>query len=226
MGRGLLVFKGDDKKAKKKKSKSKHRKSSTEEPSETTVAVAVMKSKPPQQEPDEPQSTTKTTTSIETPKIQNGTGQITTSGTVVAGHETRFTRELSVGDAILVKLQDEQEQEMRVVTMRLSDVSLNLSSPFSQDIRIPTSFQYIHKPRDVQREAQLAHQEAIQNAKQEEQQAFGTYYTDKKDDLVYREKTTHGSYRIKKVQVQGSKQPLTRGDLLELRSKKKSDKYC
>jgi len=209
MGRGLLVFKGEDKKTKKKKSKAKHRKSS--EPTDISIAV---KSSSPQQE----ESTAAHTET--TPKIQDGTGQITTSGTVVTGHDTRFARELSVGDALLLVV--DGQQEMRVVTMRLSDVSLNLSSSFSQDISSPINFQYIHKPRDRQREAQFAQQQAIQDAKQQEQEAFGTYAN---TDLVYREKTAHGSYRIKRVKVE-SKESLTRGDLLQMRSKKKSDKYC
>ena len=44
-------------------------------------------------------------------------------------------------------------------------------------------------------------------------------------ELVYREKTEHGSYRIKRVQVDGTT-PVDRGDLLYMRTKKKSDKYC
>jgi hypothetical protein len=171
-----------------------------------------------------------------TPQLQDGTGTITTSGTVVTGYDTRFTRELSVGDALIVALLGQQrgdgakpQLEMRVITMRLSDVSLNLSSAFSQSIARPTSFQFIRKPRDQVKEVRLAEERALQNAKNEEQLAFGTYGSGSGggtngDELVYREKTEHGSYRIKREQVQGM--DLTRGNLLQMRTKKKSDKYC
>lgn len=220
MGRGLLAFKGEEK-AKKKKSKSKHRVpalssssddhlsrnvgSSTEE-----AAAAVSQSVP-----------TKESKKMESPQVKTGTGLITTSGTVVTGYNTRFQQEISVGDAILVNLRNGQ-QEMRVVTMRLSDISINLSSPFSENAANPISFQYIQKPKDVTRETKIAKEKAKLESKLEETKASGVFGSS--DEVVYREKTEHGSYRIKKAKVSGD--GITRGDMLEIRSKKAHDKYC
>ena len=62
--------------------------------------------------------------------------------------------------------------------------------------------------------------------------AFGIYSGNKGDiasnsgkskELVYRIPTETGSYRVVREQVDGS---TTRGDLLNLRLRKKSDKYC
>jgi hypothetical protein len=41
--------------------------------------------------------------------------------------------------------------------------------------------------------------------------------------LVYRERTEHGGYRIRKEIIN---EDATRSDLLNMRAKKKSDKYC
>lgn len=67
-------------------------------------------------------------------------------------------------------------------------------------------------------------QEALQEQHETERVEFGTYVYANNDELVYREKTEHGNYRIQRVKVDGSK--TTRGDLLQMRSKKKADKYC
>jgi uncharacterized protein YchJ len=67
-------------------------------------------------------------------------------------------------------------------------------------------------------------QEALQEQHKTERVEFGTYVYANNDELVYREKTEHGNYRIQRVKVDGSK--TTRGDLLQMRSKKKADKYC
>ena len=151
-----------------------------------------------------------------TPAIQNGKGQITTSGTVVTGHNgTQFLRQLRVGDAILV------QGEMRVVTMCLSDISVNLSSAFSSNYVQPTSYQFICKPREKQSKQTT---EKLQQLQEEEQSksAAGSYASSNRE-LVYREKTEQGSYRFVKKTLDHE---ATRGDLLEMRTKKLSDKYC
>jgi hypothetical protein len=221
MGRGLLVFKGEEK-AKKKKKKSKLSSSKKED---VAAAVAEKNERSQRNVADAaPPSSAKpgAGASKETapvPQIKDGTGQITVSGTVVTGYDTRFGREINVGDALLVTI--DRQQEMRVVTMRLSDISLNLSSAFSQNVTRPVSFQYIPKPRDKAREAARAESDRVKRAAEEELQAAGTY--GRKDELVYREKTQSGSYQIRREKVD---QAATRGDLLNMRTKKKSDKYC
>jgi len=151
------------------------------------------------------------------PKVQQGTGKITTSGTVVMGHGTLFQKELQVGDAVVVM------QEMRVVKMRLSDVSIGISSAFSKDLISPTSFQYINKPKNEIEEERKRQKEQQKLEQEKGRTAFGDLY-DKHDTLVYREKSSTGtSYVIKKEQLG---QNVSRSELLNMRSKKKSDKYC
>jgi hypothetical protein len=57
---------------------------------------------------------------------------------------------------------------------------------------------------------------------EEEQSAFGTYSSS--DKLVYHEKSSTGTSYIIKTEILGK--DVTRGELLDMRSKKKSDKYC
>lgn len=212
MARGALVFKGDG--AKKKKKKSKHSKkertsSTVDDASAPPVAASSTVARRPQ---------SASTASTTTPKVEKGTGEITTSGTVVTGHGTRFQRELAAGDALIAVING--QQEMRVVTMRLSDQSLNLSSAFSESLKDPTSFQVIRKPRDEAKQRRAAIEKASYDKKAEEEKSSGTFGST--EELVYRERTEHGSYRIKREKMDN----VSRGDLLYMRSKKTSDKYC
>jgi len=169
--------------------------------------------------------------------VARGTGKITVSGTVVTGHDgsTKFTRELDVGDAILLG------EEMRVVTMLLSDSSLNLSSGFSSNVDTskPSSFRYVKKPSHQSDAERKRKARELERERDEHvaAHAFGTYASKGGDggagskkghqqqELVYRERTEHGSYRIKREKV-SKPDGVTRTDLLEMRLKKKSDKYC
>ena len=218
MGKGQLLFKGD-KRPKKKNKKSKAEKKSrgvvpdNNEEHEASTASAL--------------PTKVTTTTV--PSIQTGTGKITTSGTVVTGHSTKFQKELGVGDAVLVG------DEMRVVTMRLSDTSVNLSSAFSKNLREPTKFRFVNKPKnqpDDQQKQQQQHKHKMEQADALEKNAFDIYGSGSTSSNVsvftYREKTETGSYRVKKQAVSSSSpsSSSTRTNLLALRSKKSSDKYC
>ena len=222
MGRGLLVFKDD--KPKKKKKKSKH-----ELPDNTAVTAAAAHADLPDDSlaqkpvaavvPSKPAAASTTSSAAAAPpKIHSGRGSITTSGTVVTGHDTKFTKDLRQGDALLVSIAG--QDEMRVITMLLSDISINLSSPFSQNLTQPTSFRYMNKPRNTQREAVTAREKAAREAVEEEAKASGTGAS---HELVYRERTEHGSYRIRRKQLDSE---MSREELLNLRSKKTSDKYC
>lgn len=226
MGKGQLVFKGE--KVKKKKSKTKHSVNdngakdveqtpiaSTTLPAEEERAVTASAAKSTGK--SEPQ----TTSSTVAPVMKQGTGKITTSGTVVTGHDTKFEKELNIGDAILCVLENGTE-ELRVITMRLSNVSLNLSSAFSKNIKIPSTFHFIRKPRDIQKERTDAQKRQMDTLQEQRTHVFDLYSN---ESLVYREKTETGSYRIRREHV-GSGESKTRGSLLELRAKKSSDKYC
>jgi hypothetical protein len=154
------------------------------------------------------------------PQISEGQGFITTSSTVVTGHNTAFKTQLHVGDAILA--QTTKGEEMRIVKMVLSPISISISSAFSSDLKTPTAFKYINKPRDVAREKAAKVAKARLEQEEVEQRAMGTY-GNKKGEIVYRERTEHGSYRIKREQATTD---LSRSDLLAVRAKKKSDRYC
>ena len=143
------------------------------------------------------------------------------SGTVVTGHDTKFQTKdkLRPGDALLV------HDEMRVLTMVLSDCSISLSTPLTQSVTTPTSYSYIKKPRNTQHEHATTVQEQHLQKLAQEQNAVGTAAYGNADgtEFVYREVTENGSYRIRREQLQHD---VGRTDLCYMRTKKKADKYC
>lgn len=210
MGRGMLTFKGES--PKKKKKKQKHEVAHPEE--EVVTPRSVPTSSAPEVARREPQHATPAP-----PQINTGSGKITASGTVVTGFGTKFEKELAVGDAVIVVL--DGKQEMRVVRMRLSDTSCGISSAFSVSLMNPTSYQIIRKPTNSIAEAKKKREQSQKELEELEQSAFGTFRGTK--ELVYRERTEHGSYRIQKVGLDSER---SRTDLLTMRAKKTSDKYC
>ena len=226
MGKGKLVFKGD--KPKKKKKVSKH--SSSHENEQTATIIGIPKNPDNDTKLTNNDESEVTTASAPIPPTQivTGLGKITSSGTVLTGYDTKFTKSIQAGDAILAPIGG--KDEMRVITMRLSDTSAAISSAFSTDLKTPTSFQYISKPRNIRQEKIEKEKKEKLSRKELEQSAFGTYSSQSggtgKHELVYRERTEHGSYRIRKEVLDDSQQDISRSDLLTMRSKKKSDRYC
>jgi len=225
--KGQLLFKGDKrpkKKSKKSKAKNDNKKQQArddddDDDDDDDGVVVQQQDAPATTVVQKPKAAAAaTTTPAAMPAIQSGTGKITTSGTVVTGFGTKFTSQVGVGDAILVG------DEMRVITMRLSDTSLNLSSAFSKNSKEPTGFRFVAKPKN-QQEAHLAQQKQQQEASAAVQRnAFDIYGKNNKNVFTYREKTETGSYRVK--QQATSSTSSSRTDMLTLRSKKTSDKYC
>lgn len=211
MGKGKLLFKGDKTKKKKKKSKHSIKEVETDHGASVTAPMHLTV-------PNKPSIKKSSTESSSVPTLKKGTGQITSSGTVVTGHDTIFEKEVSAGDALMCIV--DGREELRVITMRLSNQSLNLSSAFSESIKTPQSFQYIRKPRDIAKEQRDALKKQRETKQNLQQHAFDLYSA---GSLVYREKTETGSYRIKREQADGAS---SRGDLLRMRAKKTSDKYC
>ena len=230
MGRGALIFKGDATAPRKKSSALKNKKrplpdNGVGSVEQTTTAVAQTK------------ECFKASHAQPSPQIVVGRGKITVSGTVVTGYDTRFTNDVQVGDALLVN------HEMRVITMRLSDISLNLSSSFSPSVVTskPISYSYICKPRDVTKDSELEQRKvATEKAADIErhQNAFASAITtsnaltsgaspsNTNTTIVYRERTEHGNYRIKHMKAADGKAITNRSEMLDMRSKKTSDKYC
>ncbi len=239
MGKGKLVFKGD--KPKKSKQKTKH--SIVDSSSTSSVPVAAEQSQSSLQEPQYYSSTTafdasssrNTTTAIPPqPIMRQGQGKLTSSGTVLMGIDTKFNSCINVGDAIIVHIptnsendDNETREEMRIITIRLSDTSASISSSFSLDLKIPTSFQYISKPKNSQKERDEKEKRDRLAKEEVDRNAFGTYKSSGNSgggqELVYRERTEHGSYRIRREVVDDK---VSRSDLLVMRSQKKSDKFC
>ena len=236
MGRvGKLKFKGEAKKKSKKSSKNKlfspdaHQSTSTDSTTQNqqqqqdlTYAggASVARGGDSGTSNNDSAIVPSTTSHNKNPQISEGQGFITTSATVVTGHNTTFKTQLHVGDAILA--QTTKGEEMRIVKMVLSPISISISSAFSSDLKTPMAFKYINKPRDVAREKAAKVAKARLEQEEVEQRAMGTY-GNKKGEIVYRERTEHGSYRIKREQATTD---LSRSDLLAVRAKKKSDRYC
>ena len=82
-----------------------------------------------------------------------GTGKLSSSGVVVMGHDTDFTKELEIGDTLHVTIKDRfrntETDESRIVNMMLGKTSLNIEAPFSCDITAPSSFMFIKRKPDV-----------------------------------------------------------------------------
>merc|ERR1711862_519394 len=111
------------------------------------------------------------------PSIQKVSGKITSSGTVLNGYQTRFNKEVSVGDAILIYPKT-KKQEMRIITMCLSDISCAISSPFSFDISEYIIFSYINAPssiNDNKRKEDKRKEKLIKDQEELEKVAFGIY---------------------------------------------------
>jgi len=233
MGRGKLKFKGEEKAKKKKKSSSKNKlgaevggddainyaaasSAGTESVTQQSLVAAATNSS---YQTNSTETAASSSSLQKSPQISQGQGTITTSSTVVTGHGTSFKTQLHVGDALLARTS--RGEEMRVVKMVLSPISISISSAFSSDLKTPTQFKYINKPRDVARESNAKAAKARMEQEEVEQRAMGTYGN--KGEIIYRERTEHGSYRIKREQATTD---MTRSDLLSVRAKKKSDRYC
>jgi hypothetical protein len=256
MGRGKLVFKGDEGKSSIKSHKRRRKNADdlnhdTEESVATSVILDHRTDSHDHGESLQSSCSTPmtTTTPLDStrpavPVIQNGTGLIVTSGSVVSGINTKFRRELNVGDAILVRLapdpeadnsiskinnEEQHQEEMRVITICLSDTSCNVSSAFTRSHSTPIEFRCIRKPRNITHREVTRQKEMSEKARRDEEQRAGGVYTtlageSTAPELVYHEKMG-GSYRIKREILVGAKD-VSRTGLMEMRSKKKSDKYC
>lgn len=230
-----LVFKGE--KAKSKKKKTKHSVPVGDDQLANVGDSITQQTPVPTSQYQSAASHFQTSSSSQNPSnatssqpiIRRGEGKITSSGTVLMGFETKFNSSINVGDAIIVEIPSDDgsssREEMRVIAMRLSDTSASISSSFSKDLKHPTPFQFIKKPKNVQKERDEKEKKERMTKEEIERSAFGTYKSGdgKSKELVYRERTEHGSYRIRREEVDGDS---TRSDLLNMRTKKKSDKFC
>ena len=91
------------------------------------------------------------------------------------GTGTKFMDQLASGDAVIITHPTTLQQETRIVTMVLSNVSIAISSAFSSDLISNTRFTFIKKPRDLVAEGQAAEANKKKKKKEDEALAFGTY---------------------------------------------------
>ena len=159
--------------------------------------------------------------------IVTGTGRITSSGCTIYGHATQFSNELSVGDAIIVTHPSSLADETKIVTLVLSNVSMSVSSTFSTDLISTSSFRYVKAPKAAEREETEEDKKLKKRmvARESEEAAFGIYAGNGGETFTYRTKNAGaaGTYTI--VTEKNSKKK-TREEMLEMRSKKKADRFC
>eukprot|EP00940_MAST-03C_sp_MAST-3C-sp2_P001484 g1484.t1 len=155
-----------------------------------------------------------------------GSGRFITSGTSVMGQAgTSFMSELSVGDCVIVRHPTSLKDETRIVTMVLSQISISLSSPFSTDLVTPSKFHFIKAPpKRLDEEKERSRKK--KRKMNEERSAFGTYaaMTNEGSSFTYRVKKKGLGTSYKVVTVRAGEH--SREELLNMRSKKKSDRMC
>ena len=144
-----------------------------------------------------------------------GVGRIISSATAVTGTSTKFMDQIAVGDGILVQHASTLAEEVRRVTMVLSNVSLCLSSPFSNDLVSTTAFHVIVMPKEKKMPARIS--EEGNDANTASSGLLTTYRVRKGG------KNSSGNYYTITERVDGS---MSRGELLDMRCKKKSDRYA
>lgn len=158
---------------------------------------------------------------------RRGTGTLLTSSTTVHGTGTKFMAEVSVGDAVLVTHPTSLVEEVRLVRMVLSDMSISISSALSTDLITGTGFEILKQPRDEAKEKEdVLQRERVKRERLAPKEAFGAY-AGGSGTFTYRTKksgsNSSGGYKIVTEQVDGD---MTRDQLLDMRSKKKSDRMC
>ncbi|GMI17556.1 hypothetical protein TrLO_g10317 [Triparma laevis f. longispina] len=186
---------GKKKKAKKKKSSSKH-----SAPGETSSSSS--KSSAP--------SMSKT----------QGTGHVLHSGSIVTGLETKFQRQLSPGDALILQNPSTGSDEMRVVRLIVSDTNLSLSSGYSfSGGGGSCRYWFISAPKAKKSKEEEESEEA-QQFNQTSDKASGATGS---GTVEIRVKNGSGGYNITRETVGAG---VSREEMLGMRAKKKSDKFC
>lgn len=162
---------------------------------------------------------------IEEIKVLQGTGRISSSSTTVHGHETSFMSELCPGDAIIIVHPTTLQEETKIIRMVLSNSSMGISSGFSTDLISTTQFKYIKAPKDASKEMEKEKDDKHSKLKKIEEDAFGTYASSCGEKFVYRVKK-EGAFGGYKIVTEDTKSALSREQLLDKRTKKKSDRFC
>ncbi|KAK8805230.1 hypothetical protein WA588_000170 [Blastocystis sp. NMH] len=153
-----------------------------------------------------------------------GSGRIYCTGPIVYGRDTKFLTELGSGDLFIIQHPTSLENEARVVKMIVSDTSLSLSSPFSKDFASLIPFEYVKKQEEeISPEEKQAQEKKERDA--QENQAFGIYQGAGGTQFTYKTKL-QSAYGGWKTITKKTKRVLTREEMLDMRVKHKSDRYC
>ena len=139
------------------------------------------------------------------------------------GKSTLFFKEIKIGDALLVKHPTSLKDEIRVVKMILSDISISLSSSFSTDL-ISNQMFFILKQPELRAEDRQAALEAAQQAKvAKTADVHASAYGTSAVSMRVKSGSAFGGYKI--VTVQADKK-MSRSDMLNMRAGKKGDRMC
>lgn len=152
-------------------------------------------------------------------KKLKGSGTVAVSGSIVTGRSTSFKSQIRPGDAVILRNPSSGKDEMRVVTAVVSDTSLSVSSTFPFGGGSGFDYWFVNRPRhgDDAKDRDGLREGSLQEATDK---ACGV----SKDGVVeIRVKNNSGGYKIIKEMVG---EGLNREDMIEMRSKRKSDKYC
>jgi len=156
--------------------------------------------------------------------VVGGLGRITSSGTTVSGHGTKFQAQLRSGDALIISHPTTFAEETRIVKMVLSDLSVAISSPFSTDLITTTPYSFVSAPRAAADTAAVKRASAAK-ANAEEKVAFGTYAGDGGTKFTYRQRRK-GAFGGYDIVTEDTGREMSREELLDMRSKKKADRMC
>ncbi|GMH57859.1 hypothetical protein TrST_g5889 [Triparma strigata] len=149
-----------------------------------------------------------------------GVGHVLHSGSVVTGLETKFQRQLSPGDALILQNPSTGKDEMRVIRLIVSDTNLSLSSGYTFSGGGGSSrYWYVSAPKaektEEEREREQASQFNLTSDKASGATGNGT--------VEIRVKNGSGGYNLIREKV---KEGMSREEMLGMRTKKKSDKFC
>ena len=150
----------------------------------------------------------------------SATGAIMSSGVVVSGLDTDFSKELEVGDTLLVTVNDRfrntTSDEARVVNMVLGKTSLNLNAPFTCDLTSAAPFMVVKKKPDL---------EALR-ASSREKQKRAKEAADETKTVSYKV-VVAGSGTFKKWEtVTETGSAMSREQMLNMRAKHKTDRHA
>jgi len=150
---------------------------------------------------------------------QKGAGHLQPSGTIVTGTATTFLTTLSVGDALLVQNPTTLLDEMRIVQFIVSETSMSLSSAFTFTSSSTLNYWFIKSPKAVKTAAEIA-------GDKERDFKLGTDCASgasSGNTVQIRVNDGHGSYKVITERVE---EGTSREEMLGMRTKRKSDKFC